>query len=88
MLEDLLIDDALEPWNGHLDNAEAKVAALRSASARIRSLLPMDVARQADRLAKELDLGHDTIGRELTAAVLRSFRSESAAYTNVARLNC
>lgn len=78
-LEDLLIDDALQPWNGHLDNAEAKVAALRSASARIRSLLPMDVARQANRLAKKLDLGHDTIARELTAAVLRNFRSESAA---------
>ena len=79
VLEDVLVDGALEPWKGHIDNAEAKVAALRSAAARIGSLLPMDVARQADRLAKELDMGHDTIARELTVAVLRNLRSESAA---------
>ena len=67
--DDLVVDDAIRPWKDQLDNAEAKVAALRSASRRLAATPPADIAHQAGRLAKMLDLGHQTVAAELASAV-------------------
>lgn len=67
--DDLLVDDAIQPWKDQLDNAEAKVAALRSASRQLAATPPTNIAHQAVRIAKMLDLGHQTVASELASAI-------------------
>lgn len=67
-LADLVVDAHLRPWVARLDNAEAKVAALRETAPAITGLRPADVGRQVARLATALDLDAGTVTREVIEA--------------------
>jgi DNA primase len=67
-LSDLVVDARLLAWQDRLDNAEAKVAALRETAPAVARLRPDDVGRQATRLATILQLDPSTITRELIDA--------------------
>lgn len=68
-LADELTDAAIAPWAAELDNAEARVAALRSAAAAIAATAGPDYARQAARLIRLLQFDAGTVTREITTAV-------------------
>lgn len=64
-LADLVVDAAIERWEGTLQFAEGTVGAMRAAAGVIARLRPDDVARQVDRVAVRLGLPH----AEVTAAI-------------------
>lgn len=67
-LVDLVVDEVLTGYAHHLDNAEARLCALREVAPTVASLSHKDVARQAARLGSLLDLDHQTVARELAEA--------------------
>lgn len=67
-LVDRVVDDVLHRYGRHIDNAEAKVCALREVAPLVAASPQEDVARQAARLAGLLRLDAVTIARELASA--------------------
>jgi DNA primase len=75
-LADRVVDDHLAAWPNLSDNAEARVACLRELSLVLARTSPRTMARQAARICDRLDLGSDTVTRELSDAVVTAeFRS-------------
>jgi len=68
-LADDLVDDVLRHYNAKLDNAEARVCALRDAAQTVASLPPADVGRQVVRISNRLDFPVRDVTRELADAV-------------------
>lgn len=77
-LSEAVIDAKLQPWQHELDNAEAKIAALRSAAKTITDLHIATPARHVAHLAEQLDLPHETVTREVTEAATRESRTRHA----------
>jgi DNA primase catalytic core len=76
-LADLVVDQVLSQYAHRLDNAEARLCALREIASTIAVLPRGDVAGQAARLGSLLDFDHRTVARELAEAVsLARFRPQ------------
>lgn len=87
-LVDLVVDEVLRRCAHHLDNAEARLCALREVAPTVASLPHKDVARQAARLGSLLDFDHQTVARELAEAASparpRPQRGNGQRYAQVA----
>ena len=70
-LTDRIVDDVVAAYADRLDNADARVCALREIAATITTFSPDDVARQVTRVSSLLRLEHTTVTRELIDAVGR-----------------
>lgn len=75
-LADLVVDLVLTKYADRLDNAEARLCALREVAPTVASLTGSDVARQAAGLGSTLDLDYRTVARELTEAASARFRPQ------------
>jgi DNA primase len=66
---DLIVDQAIEPYLARLDNAEARVCALHSATQAIAHLRARDVSSQVARISERLDFATGTVTQDLADAV-------------------
>lgn len=68
-LVDVVIDEVLSHYSHRLNNAEARLCALREVAPIVAVLPPRQMAHQAARLSSLLVLDHRTVARELTEAL-------------------
>jgi DNA primase len=64
-----VVEQALLPWARKLNNAEARVCALRSAVRQVGRLRTSDVAAQVQHLSRALDFPAQIVSEELTQVV-------------------
>lgn len=77
-LTDRIVEDVIDAYAGKLDNAEARVCALREVAPYVVAFRPDRVAEQVARLAHRLDIDVRTVTRELLAAVERGHTATPA----------
>ena len=65
---DRIFATRIDGWSDRLDNAEARVSCLRDAAALLGRLRPADAAHHAQHLSELLELGAETVTRELLEA--------------------
>lgn len=58
---DLVLDHRLEPWHGHLDFIESRIAAARAVAPLIAAQPPADIGRLVIRIAGQLGLDFPTV---------------------------
>lgn len=76
---DVVVDRHIDDWPHLGDSAEASITCLRSAARLLVALPGVDVARQAARLERKLDLDGQTVSRELACAALDQLSDEGTA---------